>query len=262
MTDAADAVQDDIAFLDGVRAIEKVARRKSGLAAALSVGDGDVVLEIGPGTGEDLQQFAAAAGPAGLGVGVEIIPEMAAEAKRRAHGQNVVLVVADARHLPFRAEVINPVYGERVLQHVPGSEVAVAEIYRVLVERGRVLLFEPDQDLRALDHPDRATEALLRARNSSKFANPAMGRQLFGMLTRAGFDVSAVEGTASGATNLDVSAQTALVHEAVAAGALLQETGDTYLTQLTSLAARGETFSIWIAFEVAAWKPRRSHEAI
>lgn len=256
MSAAADAVRDDVEFLDGVRAMEKVARRKAGLAAALSISEGDLVLDVGTGTGEDLQQFAAAAGLTGLGVGVEIVPGMAAEAKRRAEGLNVVLVVADVRRLPFRSEVFDAVYGERVLQHVPGPQRAVAEMYRVLVERGRVLLFEPDQDLRALDHPDRDTETLLRTLRSSKFANPSMGRQLFGLLTAAGFEVHAVEGTASGVPEVEISAHEAALQEAVAAGRLAQDTAGEYLIELERRVATGSAFSIWIAFEVTATKSR------
>ena len=222
----------------------------------LGVGDGDVVLEIGAGTGEDTQRFArAATAGGGFAVGVEIATEMAVEAAARARGvDGVSFVVADGRRLPFRGEVFTAAYAERVLQHVPGPAVVVGELHRVLAPSGRVLLFEPDQDLRALDHPDRATEAIVRARSSARFENPSIGRQLHGLLVRAGFEVRSVEGTASGVVVSEASGARALLEECVATGDVESGVAAAYVAELDLRIAEGSAFSVWIAFDVLAIK--------
>lgn len=248
-----DAVAEDIRFLDSVRELPAAAARKAQLAVTLGVGAGDVVIELGPGTGEELQRFATAAGPRGLAVGVDISPELVQEARRRA--AELVLVVADARQLPFRSEAFSRGYAERVLQHVPEVEDAVAELYRVLVPEGRVLVFEPDQELRALDHPDVETERVLRRRVAPLVANPAIGRQLSRLLTAAGFAVDSIDGTATGrpgSVSFDRVAEA--VSDAVRDGDVPVDRAERYLATLETMVAKGPVLSVWVAFEAAATK--------
>src|SRR5437867_998623 len=97
------ALARDIEFLDGVRALPAAAVRKETLVETLGVTPGALVVEIGPGTGEDLQRFAVAAGTDGVAVGVDVSFGLAFEAKRRAVDagvKNAVFVIADARRLP------------------------------------------------------------------------------------------------------------------------------------------------------------------
>lgn len=252
--DTCAVVADDIAFLDTVRSLPAAAARKEQLALALSVSPGDVVIEVGPGTGEDLQRFAAACGREGLAIGVDISLGLATEAKRRA--PDAVLVVADAAWLPFRAGVFSRGYVERVLQHVPRVENAVAELFRVLTPGGRVLVFEPDQELRALDHPDRETERLLRLRIGPQVANPAIGRQLFRLLTEAGFVVESIEGIAAGQPrSAPIERVADVVSKAVTDGELDRERAEVYLATLRTMADAGTLFSVWVAFEIGATKP-------
>jgi ubiquinone/menaquinone biosynthesis C-methylase UbiE len=244
-------LQEDIAFLDAVRAVPAAAARKSRLARRLQVTESDTVLEIGPGTGDDLRHLAYAAA-SGVAIGVELSEGLAREAARRAEGQpEVSLLVGDVRHLPIRDGAIDAIYIERVLQHVSQVDLAVTEIARVCRAGARLLAFEPDQELRAHDHPDADTERLLRARASTRFVNPTIGRRLFGLLVRAGFVDVDVEGTVTctpGAP-LEVGRQ---VDEAIEAGQLDKERGTTYIEELERLQLAGLGFAVWIAFEVHA----------
>jgi ubiquinone/menaquinone biosynthesis C-methylase UbiE len=246
-----DDLQADIAFLDAVRAGPAAAVRKSQLATVLEVHESDTVLEIGPGTGDDLQHFARAA-RSGVAIGVELSEGLAREAARRAEGlSNVSLVVADVRHLPIRDHAADAVYVERVLQHVPQVDLALREIVRACRHGGRLLAFEPDQELRAHDHPDGDTERLLRARASARFANPTIGRRLYGLLLRAGFVDVAVEGTITCTLGASTDVRTQ-VDEAVEAGDLDQERGAAYLVDLERLQMAGLGFAVWVAFEAHA----------
>lgn len=249
----------DIAFLDSVRGLPAAAARKADLAAKLGAAVGDTVLEIGPGTGEDLQRFAAAAAPTGLAIGVDISLGLATEARRRALDSglgNVWLVVADVRQLPIRDSAFSCAYGERVLQHVPRVEEAMHELYRVLKKGARLVVFEPDQSLRALDHPDIDTERLIRPRVAPQVANPTIGRQLYRRLTEGGFVVQSVDGVASGRPQSTGNGRVrAVVEAAVRDGELDRTRADRYLATIGEMEAAGTLFSIWIAFEVTAAKP-------
>lgn len=250
-----DDLQGDIAFLDAVRAVPAAAARKSQLASRLVVGETDTVLEVGPGTGDDLQHLADAASR-GLAIGVELSAGLAREAASRAAGRrNAALVVGDVRHLPIRRASVDAVYIERVLQHVVEVEEAIGEISRICRPDARILAFEPDQELRAHDHPDDDTERLLRARASARYANPTIGRRLYGLLVRVGFIDVAVEGTVTctPGASVDVAQQ---VGDAMKAGQLNKERGLTYIKELERRQVAGLGFSVWVAFEARArWAP-------
>lgn len=248
------AAVDDIEFLDHVRSLPAAAARKEQLPVSLGIASGDRVIELGPGTGDDLQRFAERAGGDGLAVGVDVSADLLNEAARRA--PDAVLVLGDARRLPFRERAFARGYAERVLQHVPEVQEAIAELHRVLQPGGLVLVFEPDQELRAVDHPDFELERLLRPRLAPQVANPAIGRQLVRLLTNAGFSVSSVEGTAAGQLGpASVDRTVSVVEDAIAEGRIEASRGVRYLDTLRSIDAAGPVFSVWVAFEVAATRP-------
>ncbi len=258
MVDAdAAALAADIEFLDRARLDPDAAAHKGAVPQRLSVRPGDLVLEVGPGTGDDLQNLVASAGEGTFGIGVDISLGVASEAKDRASGQrNIAFTVGDATRLPFRDNAMDCIYFERVLQHVAKVEDAIAEFLRVLTPGGHLLAYEPDQELRAIDHPDRETEAALRHSFANGFANPTIGRRLFGLLSEAGFEVISVAGDVRHRRNPDIAASLAeALSRAVQEGAVAVDRAEAYLSTVREKAADGTLFSIWIAFAVSAKKP-------
>jgi hypothetical protein len=122
---------------------------------------------------------------------------------------------------------------------------------RVCRHGGRLLAFEPDQELRAHDHPDGDTERLLRARASARFANPTIGRRLHGLLRHVGIVDVAVEGTITCTPGASTDVRTQ-VDEAVEAGELDPERGAAYVSDLDRLQMAGLGFAVWVAFEAHA----------
>jgi ubiquinone/menaquinone biosynthesis C-methylase UbiE len=96
------------------------------------------VLDIGTGAGA----FALALAPhVREVVGVDIVPELLAEARKRAPA-NVELVEADATRLPFPSGSFDLVTTARTLHHVARPEVVVAEADRVLRPGGTLLVVD------------------------------------------------------------------------------------------------------------------------
>src|SRR5215471_21220671 len=96
------------------------------------------VLDIGTGAGA----FALALAPhVREVVGVDIVPELLAEARKRAPA-NVELVEADATRLPFPDASFDLVTTARTLHHVARPEVVVAEADRVLRPGGIMLVVD------------------------------------------------------------------------------------------------------------------------
>lgn len=76
-------------------------------------------------------------------VGVDVVPELLAEGRRRAAGlENVELVEGDATRLPFDAGTFDVATCVRVLHHVRRPELVGAELTRVVRLGGRVLVVD------------------------------------------------------------------------------------------------------------------------
>src|SRR5688572_6901742 len=142
------------------------------------------VLEVGVGTGRNLPLYAAD----GSVTGIELSPAMLAIARRRAAGLglDVDLRTGDAQALPFGDESFDTVVCALSLCTIPDPATAIAEMRRVLVPGGRLLL---------LDHigsswpPIRAAQWLLE-RVTIRTAGEHFTRRQLPLVRAAGFDVA------------------------------------------------------------------------
>jgi SAM-dependent methyltransferase len=98
------------------------------------------VLDAGTGTGTLALGIASHAGEV---VGVDLVPELLAEARRLAGSQgNISFVQADILALPFEPERFDLAASSRTLHHVARPELLISELARVTRPGGRVLLID------------------------------------------------------------------------------------------------------------------------
>lgn len=109
----------------------------------LAVPQGGIALDVGSGPGNVTASLAHAAGPEGLGLGVDISEPMLARAVRNEAGPQVGFIKADAQRLPLRDNTIDVAVSTAVLQLVPDPAAALAEIARVLRPGGRLAVMVP-----------------------------------------------------------------------------------------------------------------------
>jgi SAM-dependent methyltransferase len=110
--------------------------------------EGSKVLELGCGDGKTL---AAMQGRGWDVIAIDISPE-ALMLSRSALGMEVNLLLADARHLPFKGESFDAVFAFHVTGHVlqAGRELIAHEVGRVLRPGGRLFFREfGAEDMRA-----------------------------------------------------------------------------------------------------------------
>ena len=100
---------------------------------------GKKVLEIGPGLGTDLLQFAQN-GAKTYAVDLAQGHLELTQKNFGLHGCVAPCALGDAEALPFENEVFDCVYGFGVLHHTPDIEIAIAEIHRVLKTGGRAII--------------------------------------------------------------------------------------------------------------------------
>jgi SAM-dependent methyltransferase len=116
------------------RAVERVAARP-----------GEVIIDVGCGTGLNFAQLQAAIGPTGRLIGIDLSPEMLAEARARIerHGwSNVQLVESAAEHAQLSRRHADAVLICGV-HDVMRSPPALVNVLRHLRDRGRVVAAGP-----------------------------------------------------------------------------------------------------------------------
>lgn len=106
---------------------------------------GELMLEIGPGTGLQSLHVAPQLGAGGqlavVDVQQQMLDHVLARAARRSIG-NIVAHQADARALPFADAAFDAAYLVTVLGEVPGQHAAMSELRRVLRPGGRLVVGE------------------------------------------------------------------------------------------------------------------------
>ena len=104
---------------------------------------GGAVVDVGCGTGRALPALRSAVGPAGTVIGLDLTPQMLAEAAGRARTEGSVLVIGDACRLPLADATLDGVFAAGLLMHLPDPDAGLGELARVVRPGGRLVLFHP-----------------------------------------------------------------------------------------------------------------------
>lgn len=145
------------------------------------------VLEVAVGTGLNLRRYE----PGVELTGIDLSPAMLDLARARAarHGRAVELQQGDAAHLPFGDASFDSVVCCLALCSIPSPTAAVAEMWRVLVPGGRLLLLDHVASTAA---PLRAAQWLFE-RGSIRFAGEHFTRRQLPLVQAAGFEIVEAE---------------------------------------------------------------------
>jgi SAM-dependent methyltransferase len=111
--------------------------------AEIGIAPGDVVIDVGCGTGRALPALRAATGPDGVVLGIDITEEMLTAARQHGRAEHARLLMGDARCLPLRERAVGAVFAAGLLGHVPDVGPVLTELARVTAKDGRLALFHP-----------------------------------------------------------------------------------------------------------------------
>lgn len=234
---------------------------KRRMAALLDVRDGDRVLDVGCGTGDDVRALARMVGATGCAIGVDPSATMIAEARRRTDA--VALPVAfyqgDACHLEFPDATFDACRIERVLQHLPDPRRAVSELVRAARSGARIAIAEPDYGTLRIGGADQAvTRKILRQRRDH-FHSGTIGRRLPGLCGDFGLtdlSVQLLTVTSTGVAHEDERRVLGKYAAAAqAAGDISEAEGATWLAQLAAAGSEGRYRHAITVFLVGGRKP-------
>ncbi|GAA0587934.1 hypothetical protein GCM10010172_86170 [Paractinoplanes ferrugineus] len=104
---------------------------------------GDLALDVGCGTGRALPALAAAVGPGGRVLGLDLTPAMLRAARDAGRDEVADLVIADARRLPVPDAAAGVVFAAGLVHHLPSPSAGLTELARVTRPGGKLLIFHP-----------------------------------------------------------------------------------------------------------------------
>lgn len=242
--------------LTGAAAVQAYKRRSHQL---LDPAEGDRLLDVGCGTGEDALLLADLVGPDGEVVGVDASERMVESARER--GNDVPTVrfeTDDAMDLSFSDDSFEGARADRVLQHLERPADALAELRRVTRPGGRVGASDPDWATALVDVPGEHSERFLSMKHAPP-RNPTMGRQLHRLANDAGLvdvDVDTWTLTSTDLAFLNEAGELEAWTEAMeAAGEVTASAVEEWFEVLRRADERGELFGSITGFTVVGTVP-------
>ena len=160
--------------------------------AALALGAGENVVDIGSGPGLLAGEMAVEVGAGGSVDGVEPSESMLtlARGRRPPDGAAVMRFVAgDACALPFEKETFDAAVAIQVYEYVHDMPAALAEAFRVLRPGGRLLVLDTDWGSIVWHSRDAKRMRRVLAAWEEHLVDPHLPRRLTGLLSAAGFMV-------------------------------------------------------------------------
>jgi SAM-dependent methyltransferase len=165
---------------------------KAGSFALLELAEGDSVLDVGCGTGEDARVLAGRV-PGVSVVGVDASGEKIAEAHRATLGlpRPVDFRVGDAYRLDFEPESFDACRADKVFHHLDDPARALGEMSRVARPGARVVVSDVDYDTLVVEGPPADLSRRILGHHADRMPSGRIGRRLPALFRGAG--LAAVE---------------------------------------------------------------------
>jgi ubiquinone/menaquinone biosynthesis C-methylase UbiE len=167
--------------------------------ALLELREGDLVLDVGCGTGSDARAIAGLV-PGVSVMGVDASEETIEAARRETLGlpRPVDFRVGDAHALAFDDESFDACRADKVLHHLVDPRTALAEMVRVARPEARIVVSDTDYETLVVDAPDHGLTRRIVGHHADRLESGRIGRQLVGLLADLGLqDVTVFPYTAT-----------------------------------------------------------------
>jgi ubiquinone/menaquinone biosynthesis C-methylase UbiE len=253
----------DAAYLEEVGKVLTALKKR--IIELMAVVPGERVLDVGCGPGIDTVQLANTVGAAGAVYGLDYDPDMLDAAARRSMSEtphrNALYLQGDGACLPFGDASFDACRSERVLQHIAQPDRFVTEIARVVRPGGRIVLADIDFSTMSIDTDLTDIEWRIRRWAVERLRNGMAGRQLNGLLHRAGLEITSLDLVPLKGTHVGTFCQVVeferTAAEAIERGFVGSDEVDRLLADMHSREQAGTFFVSGIVVIAAGRKPHQ-----
>lgn len=234
---------------------------------ALDITEGDYILDVGCGRGNDARAMAEQVGRSGKVIGIDIDPGLIDDVVKLTQGLKLPLEFREGNvySLDFKDNTFDACRTDRTLQHLENPQKALTEMVRVLKPGGRIVVSEPDWGSLTLNIP--ANERDLTRKIINYWADTRtsgwIARQLPGLFEECGLVHIEVEAISiSGAMRaynwspkVDFIALVKSAAGATSDGLITQDEADMWLQNLKKAEETGHFLAHLGGFMVSGQKP-------
>ena len=211
---------------------------------------GERVLDVGSGPGFLAAGIAGRVGQSGAVSGIDPSESMIAYASGLASAPGsapMTFALGEATALGFPDQSFDAVVSTQVFEYVPDIGTALAEVHRVLVPGGRVLILDTDWDSVVWHTSDRDRHARVMSAWQEHLADPWLPRTLTGRLESAGLtvqsrDVLVLFNPAFGPGTFSAGVMQLIANFVPGRRGVTDEEAAAWLADLQELGARAEYF--------------------
>lgn len=171
-----------------------MARQRDATLQRLHLKPGERVIDIGCGPGFLCENMAAAAGPAGRVVGIDISEDLINFATRHKTNDAIDYRVGNATDLPVDSAQFDVAVSAQVIEYVADADAALREMARVLRPGGRAFIVDTDFDSWVWYAADGERMARIMKSWEIHCADSRLPRTLIPRLRAVGFKIVGVEG--------------------------------------------------------------------
>ncbi len=221
------------------------------------------ILEVGCGLGGDATAIAEMIGDRSYVLAVDSSRKMIERAYKASGNEDSVLYcLGDACKLPFCDRAFDGARADRVLQHIADPRKAFSEMVRVVGERGRLVVYEPDWGTFIINGGQREISRAMTRLFGDTFPSGWIGRQLPGFFREEGLEKIQVKPETFTTDDLDLAIKVFDLinnaHRAEQMGYVSKRQAEGWLEDLRKANNHGRFFCSYTGFLVYGEKPAGS----
>jgi len=142
-------------YLDYLTAMNWIRKNKMLSFNIMKIEEGDVILDVGCGTGDDVIILSKMVGKSGKVIGIDIDEKMIAQAKKKSQSiSNVEFKIGNIYNLEFEDNYFDGARADRVFQHLIEPDKALSEMIRVVKPNTPIVIMDPDWESLKIDSPN------------------------------------------------------------------------------------------------------------